>query len=102
LANNKRIAVRGMTVSLERVEEASAQLDFWTDCHCHPERSEGGMTRHGPLRFAQGDNAPLHALLPRRRTLQHALDRIHSRYGTRGMTRGSRLAALTARDTPRL
>jgi DNA polymerase-4 len=75
--NTKRLAVRCVTVRLERVEEAVAQLELWADCH-------------------------LHALLPRRRTLQHALDRIHSRYGTRGMTRGSQLAALTARDTPRL
>jgi hypothetical protein len=38
------------------------------------------------------------ALPPVRRSalLQHALDRIHSRYGTRGVTRASQLAALTA------
>jgi DNA polymerase-4 len=29
LANNKRIAVRGVTVSVERVEETSGQMDLW-------------------------------------------------------------------------
>jgi len=35
-----------------------AVLDASLSCHpdCHPERSEGDRTRHGPLRFAQGDN----------------------------------------------
>ncbi len=111
LANAKRLAVRGVTVSMERVEEASAQLDFWMDCHCHPERSEGDMTRHGPLRSAQGDNVPSAAApAPRRSTvppfrrsaLQGALDRIRSRYGARGVARGSQLAALTTHDAPRL
>ena len=32
--------------------------------------------------------------------LQRALDRIHTRYGVRGVTRGSQLAALTARAEP--
>jgi hypothetical protein len=32
--------------------------------------------------------------------LQHALDRIHSRYGSRSLARGSQLAALTTRDAP--
>jgi DNA polymerase-4 len=101
LANARRLAVRGVTVRLERVEEASAQLELWFDCH--PEQSEGGMIPYGPLRFAQGDNAaPHNAPPPRRRTLQHVLDRIHSRYGARSMTRGSQLAALTTRGAPRL
>ena len=34
---------------------------------------------------------------PRRSALQLALDRIHTRYGARGVTRGSQLAALTPR-----
>jgi hypothetical protein len=33
-------------------------------------------------------------------TLQHALDRIRSRYGARGVARGSQLAALTSRGAP--
>ena len=50
-------------------------------------------------RYARDDTGAVPPF--RRSALQHALDRIHSRYGTRGMTRGSQLA-LTTRDTPRL
>ena len=75
LANSKRIAIRGVTVSMERVEEMSGQLDLW-------ERVVPiGMTRYGAA-------------------LQHALDRIHSRYGSRGVARGSQLAMLTPRGAP--
>jgi DNA polymerase-4 len=69
LANNKRIAVRGVTVSMERVEETSGQMDLWQSV------------------------APS---APRPRALQHALDRIQSRYGSRGVARGSQLAVLTS------
>jgi len=42
LVNNKRIAVRGMTVSLERVEEASGQMELWgTDPGTTDERNGG-------------------------------------------------------------
>ena len=55
------------------------------------------MTQHGPLRSAQGDsgrdNTPgftpggLHPSRPR--ALQHALDRISTRYGARALTTGA-------------
>jgi DNA polymerase IV len=108
LANAKRLAVRGVTVTMERVEEASGQLELWGGT---AERRNGGTT---PNRWASSwdagtpepsDVPPFRrsALeFPRSAPLQHALDRIHSRYGARGMTRGSQLAALTTRDAPRL
>jgi DNA polymerase-4 len=65
LANAKRIAVRGMTVSLERVEEASGQLELW-------------------------ETAPDSAV---RSALQVALDRVHSRYGSRSLMRAGRLGS---------
>jgi len=108
LANTRRIAVRGGTVRLEKVEETSGQLELWEGgtagrrdggrSACQPERSEGGHAGYGPLRCAQGDTSPdrLTARLPDRPAiLQRALDRIHTRYGARGVTRGSQLAALT-------
>ena len=64
LAHGKRIAVRGVTVTMEKVEETSGQLELW------------------------GVSAGRHP--------QRALDRIRSRYGTRGVARASQLAALTA------
>jgi DNA polymerase-4 len=76
LANGRRLAVRGVTVTMERVEEASGQMELW-DGH--------------------SEDTPV---APPRRDLQRALDRIHSRYGARGVARGSQVAALTARAAP--
>lgn len=78
LANVRRLAVRAVTVSMERVEEVSGQLELWT--------IEGPSSAAPPIR---------------RSALQHALDHVHSRYGVRGMTRGSQLAALTTRAASR-
>jgi DNA polymerase-4 len=113
LANAKRLAVRGVTVSMERVEEASGQLELWDGTVelieggtviCHPERSEGSSSQASrPVekipRYARDDTG---AVPPFRRSapLQRALDTIRSRYGTRGVAHGSQLAALTTRDAP--
>jgi DNA polymerase-4 len=104
LAKAKRIAVRGVTLKMEKVEETSGQLELWGSREeargavRHPERSEGAEGRYGPLRSAQGD---MHTATRRpASSLQRALDRIHTRYGVRGVTRGSQLAALTARAGP--
>jgi hypothetical protein len=61
----------------------------------HP---EGANATEGSSSPATSPSARFRRSTP----LQHALDRIHSRYGTRGMTRGSQLAALTTRGAPRL
>jgi hypothetical protein len=78
-----------------------------TERASHPERSEGGHAGSCPLRFAQGDSslsapafayapisAPASASMPafpsaRSRALQHALDRIHTRYGARALSSGA-------------
>jgi DNA polymerase IV len=104
LTNAKRIAVRGVTLKMERVEEMSRQLELWAlreeprGAVCHPERSDGAEGRYGPLRSAQGDK-PIVTRRPAS-ALQRALDRIHTRYGVRGVTRGIHLAALTVRAEP--
>ena len=112
-ANHKRIAVRGMTVSLERVEEVSGQLELWqTECGV-AERGEGGTAerRNGGRRgaekiprYARDDTGATSAVPPFRRSapLQRALDTIRSRYGARGVARGSQLATLTTSAMPRL
>ena len=41
LANRKRIAVRGVTLTMERVEEASGQLELWEDGQA--DRRSGGQ-----------------------------------------------------------
>ncbi len=98
LANAKRLAVRTVAVTADRLEEADLQLELWGtgggqqadggQQACHPERSEGSCPGvPGPFekipRFARDDTAP-----PIRRSaaLQHALDRIRTRYGTRALT----------------
>jgi DNA polymerase-4 len=110
LANAKRLAVRGVTVTMERVEETSGQLELWGGT---AERRNGG-SRADVIPSGARDLLPGHpassavppfrrsALKFRRSALQRALDTIHSRYGSRGMTRGSQLAALTTRGAPRL
>jgi DNA polymerase-4 len=123
LANAKRLAVRGVTVTMERVEEVSGQLELWemeggrTDGRnggrrwiCHP---EGANATEGSIplasmpgekipRYARDDTGATSAVPPFRRSapLQRALDTIRSRYGARGVARGSQLAALTTRDAP--
>ena len=59
------------------------------------------MTVEKIPRYARDDIGAVPPL-PRSAPLQLALDTIRSRYGARGMTRGSQLAALTTRDAPRL
>jgi DNA polymerase-4 len=89
-ANARRLAVRAVVLTLDQLEEAEAQLELWEMVSSHPEPfataqgrlREGDMTQHGPLRFAQGDSEPL----------QDAIDCIRSRWGTRGVLRGTGLA----------
>ena len=66
LANTKRLAVRAVGLTLDRLVEAEAQLDLWAgqrDCPAAPL----------PCRPA---------------SLQRALDRIHSHYGAQAVVRG--------------
>jgi hypothetical protein len=108
LANHKRIAVRGMTVSLERVEEASAQLGLWdgldgeTDGGGTAERRNGGTLGRIADPVSRPSLLDPTAVPPSRRStaLQTALDRIYSRYGTRGVTRGAGLATHPAESFP--
>jgi DNA polymerase-4 len=66
LANTKRLAVRAVALTLDRLEEAEGQLDLW-----------GGG----------GDNALAPPVRPSTRppVLQAALDRIRTRYGVRAL-----------------
>jgi len=103
LANAKRIAVRGVTVKMEKVEETSGQLDLF-DGGRAVGRSGGrvaGLNAVKPVESRDMDRSkPTGRPAGRPTALQRALDRIHTRYGVRGMTRGSQLAALTARAEP--
>jgi DNA polymerase-4 len=63
LANTKRLAVRSVSLTLDRLMETEAQLELW----------EGGTA----VRRYDGSSA-----------LQHALDCIHSHYGAQAVVRG--------------
>jgi DNA polymerase-4 len=79
LANAKRLAVRSVSLTLDRIIEAETQLDLWS------------------MEEGESDSAPAPA--PRdsaatSRALQHALDRVTTRYGARALTTGA-IRALT-------
>jgi DNA polymerase-4 len=86
-ANARRLAVRGLSLTLDRLEEAEAQLELWgvggdrkrDTIVSHPERSER----------AQGDSDSGTAPATHGPALQHAIDRIRGRWGVRGLTRGT-------------
>jgi DNA polymerase IV len=103
LANAKRIAVRGVTVKMEKVEETSGQLELF-DGGRAVGRSGGrvvGLNAVQPVESRDmAGSKPTGRPAGRPTGLQRALDRIHTRYGVRGVTRGSQLAALTAGAEP--
>lgn len=93
LANSKRIAVRTVALTLDRLEEAEVQLELFEDGAEKAERAVDGMAvwRYGGSATAERPTA----LPPYRPTalpaaaLQQAIDRIRGRWGARGLMRGT-------------
>ncbi|MFL5403575.1 MAG: hypothetical protein ACJ8BF_12230 [Gemmatimonadales bacterium] len=83
LANTKRLAVRSVSLTLDRLMEGETQLELW-----------GGRTDGRTGGQAMGDLAVTSSDRPtvRPSALQHALDRIRDRYGA-GALRGGPLTA---------
>jgi DNA polymerase-4 len=79
LANTKRLAVRSVSLTLDRLMQTEAQLELWAG---KPGSGEAGKTQHTNEESSQ--------------VLQHALDRIYSRYGAGALRRGP----LTAHRSP--
>ncbi|HEY7637857.1 MAG TPA: hypothetical protein VH763_20095 [Gemmatimonadales bacterium] len=75
LANSKRIAVRTVALTLDRLEEAEVQLELW-------EGGKGGKGGHGGKDGKE--TFPSFPPLPPS-ALQHAIDRIRTRYGMRSI-----------------
>jgi DNA polymerase IV len=72
LANTKRLAVRSVSLTLDRLMETEGQLELWAD--------ETGSGEAGkPQRTDEESSA----------ALQHALDHIRTRYGSRAVHGGS-------------
>jgi hypothetical protein len=74
LANTKRLAVRSVALTLDRLMETEAQLELWT----------GGQA----VRRSGGQELPS--------ALQHAIDHIRTRYGSRAVHGGP----LTSHSSP--
>ncbi|HEX7337446.1 MAG TPA: hypothetical protein VF252_09590 [Gemmatimonadales bacterium] len=68
LANSKRLAVRAVALTLDRLMEAEAQLELWS--------SGTAVGRYGGIQDDSSED---------RAALQNALDHIHSRYGTQAV-----------------
>jgi DNA polymerase IV len=76
LANTKRLAVRSVSLTLDRLMEGETQLELWA-----------GKTGSGEA------GKPQHASEESSQALQHAVDCIHTRYGTSAVVRGGPLTA---------
>ncbi len=86
-ANTRRLAVRTVALTLDQLEMKESQLDLW-EAAVEAERSEAeNQSEHGEGVCDGG----------RGRRLQHAMDRIHTRYGIRTLSRGTTRALF--RDT---
>jgi DNA polymerase-4 len=82
LANTKRLAVRSVSLTLDRLMETEAQLDLWEGGQSLPREERGADRRSdGPI------------------ALQHAMDGIRARYGA-GALRGGPLTAHRLPLTP--
>jgi DNA polymerase-4 len=81
LANTKRLAVRAVSLTLDRLIEMG-QLDLW-----------GGGTAVGRYGGTKEDHTSSACL-------QHAIDRIHSRYGARAIAHGMSQRSRPTTDKP--
>jgi DNA polymerase IV len=93
LANTKRVAVRTVALTLDRVMEEEAQLEFWEGGTAV--RRSGGKTEDNGLsekrnqKLARETGNSTDVPTYRRTALQHALDRIRTRYGAGALRGGS-------------
>jgi len=89
LANTKRLAVRSVALTLDRLMEAEEQLELWAG-----QRDSGavGQQQHTNDDSLLGTDCPAVPLPRCPAALQHAVDGIRSRYGA-GAVRGGPLTA---------
>jgi DNA polymerase IV len=84
LALTRTVALRAIGVTVDRLLELNLQLDLWDSGHS--ERSEESLiSRAGIPRFARDDSGYSRD----DNSLQTAIDRIRTRWGTRGIRVGS-------------
>jgi DNA polymerase IV len=88
LANSKRLAVRSVALTLDRLMDTEAQLELWAGRVPSGRVESGEAGKHQHTDRHRGEEADLPAL-------QHAVDRIHSRYGAGALRRGGPLHQTT-------
>jgi DNA polymerase-4 len=88
LANTKRLSVRSVALTLDRLMETEAQLELWDG---KTVSGYAGTPQHTKEESSRASDLPAYPLT-RLPALQHALDHIRTRYGA-GAVRGSPLTA---------
>jgi DNA polymerase IV len=96
LANSKRLAVRSVALTLDRLMDTEAQLELWAGRvpSGRVESGEAGKQQHTDSHRGEEADFPAYSLT-RLPALQHAVDRIHSRYGAGALRRGGPLHQTT-------
>jgi DNA polymerase-4 len=95
LANTKRVAVRTVALTLDRVMEEAAQLELWEG---QQDSGSAGQQQHTKARLYSDPSSVTVPLSRCPAALQHALDHIRTRYGIRAVRGGpltSHLSPLT-------
>jgi DNA polymerase-4 len=90
LALTKRLAIRSVALTLDRLAEAEAQLELWMDGRTDGltyRRTESESSTDSLATDTPAHCPPVHPSA-RPAALQHAVDRIHTRYGAAALTRG--------------
>jgi DNA polymerase-4 len=80
----KRLAIRALSLTLDQLVETEAQLELWMGGRTESESSTNSAT-DTPAQYC-----PPVRPSARPAALQHAVDRIHSRYGAAALIRGPR------------
>jgi DNA polymerase-4 len=94
LANAKRLAVHAVALTLDRLEEAEAQLELW-------ESGQADTTHGRSGQDGRGAEPSRDLCVPdREHALQRAMDRIHTRYGRRAVAWAHAAASSGARRSP--
>ena len=100
-ANTRRLAVRMVALTLDGLETAESQLDLWdlnpSSLQSAGERPTTDAPELGGREAGHGTPVDASAAVPhaargRGPALQAAIDRIHGRWGVRGVVRGTGLA----------
>ncbi|HEX2250382.1 MAG TPA: hypothetical protein VHH32_08520 [Gemmatimonadales bacterium] len=85
LATSKRLAIRSIALTLDRLTVPEEQLDLWGG---RREGRDAGKQQHTNNDLGSAEYLSADSLSRCPAALQHAVDHIHSRYGARALTRG--------------